>query len=345
VTSVAVVCDGQRGPQGPQGPQGSIGPEGPVGPPGPTGPPGDTGPQGPPGVPGPQGPAGPPGPEGAQGQTGPQGSEGAQGPQGATGQTGQPGVATVQRTSPLAPGAECPGTGGTLVEYGQDGNGNGVLDQGEVPAGSYAVCNGPPDSTPASVAAAQAVHDTMRGSVDITLRNLLVTAMDPALPRRGFYVQAGPEGPAFLVDSSFAASAFEAFEGARIDLRIFFVQSVGDVVQVNGLITALLGIGNVETYRMNLGTVPDLQSNLPNYAGELFSARLTVVWYGHSVEVMTRSMVGGRLFSPNAPLSQFGLRLGCEVNVQGVVTGANGVVDFVALGDKPISVWSCPPGP
>jgi GH35 family endo-1,4-beta-xylanase len=102
------------------------------------------------GPPGPQGPAGatgPAGPQGATGATGPQGDPGATGPQGPTGATGAqgepgaPGPTSLVNVTPEAPGPAHCAAGGTRIDVGVDSNSDGVLEQNEVTATTYA-CNG-----------------------------------------------------------------------------------------------------------------------------------------------------------------------------------------------------------
>jgi hypothetical protein len=94
---------------------------------------------------GPQGPVGPTGPQGSTGATGATGPAGPTGPQGVTGATGAqglPGKNTLIATTAEPAGANC-ATGGVKQEYGQDTNGNGVLDASEINAAlTKYVCNG-----------------------------------------------------------------------------------------------------------------------------------------------------------------------------------------------------------
>jgi hypothetical protein len=70
------------------------------------------------------------------------GKIGPQGPTGATGPQGIPGRNTLIATTAEPAGANC-ATGGVKQEYGQDANGNGVLDAGEINAAlTKYVCNG-----------------------------------------------------------------------------------------------------------------------------------------------------------------------------------------------------------
>lgn len=83
--TVAVLTNGQQGPQGEQGPQGPQGERGE------QGPKGDTGADGAQGIQGPKGDTGPQGPKGDTGETGPKGDTGLTGPQGPKGDKGDNG--------------------------------------------------------------------------------------------------------------------------------------------------------------------------------------------------------------------------------------------------------------
>jgi hypothetical protein len=84
----------------------------------------------------------PPGPQGPQGQTGPMGVMGSTG---ATGATGAPGATPIVVQVPVSPGTQC-ANGGTELDSGVDGNGDGQLTGTEIASRSV-VCNGATGAT------------------------------------------------------------------------------------------------------------------------------------------------------------------------------------------------------
>jgi hypothetical protein len=191
------VCNGAVGAQGPQGNTGATGltgPQGPagaVGPQGPIGLTGAVGPQGPIGLTGPQGlagAAGAAGPQGPIGLTGPVGPQGVPGLSGTNGTNGTNGLNAATLTTVEPAGANC-ATGGVKLEFGPDGNGNGLLDAGEiVPALTKYICNGAVGAQgPQGVAGPQ-------GATGLTGPQGLAGAAGPQGPI-GATGAAGPQGP------------------------------------------------------------------------------------------------------------------------------------------------------
>jgi hypothetical protein len=99
----------------------------------------------PPGPQGSPGATGDPGPSGPTGGTGPRGPQGSTGATGATGPKGDAGAVSLIVQLSVSPGTTCP-SGGTEIESGVDGNGNGQLDSAEITSLSF-VCNGVTGST------------------------------------------------------------------------------------------------------------------------------------------------------------------------------------------------------
>jgi Collagen triple helix repeat (20 copies) len=131
--------NGKKGIPGVQGIAGNIGATGVIGNTGATGATGPQGAVGAKGINGNTGITGATGPQGAVGLTGPRGNVGLQGPIGLSGANGK--ITLTNKTIELA-GANC-ATGGTKIEYGQDGNNNGILENFEINVAlTKHVCNG-----------------------------------------------------------------------------------------------------------------------------------------------------------------------------------------------------------
>ena len=180
ISSSEAICNGETGAQGAAGPKGDAGADGPTGADGNTGPKGDTGDSGyttltqiisegagancvnggqliRSGLDGNRnnlldaneyttnqyichGTTGAQGERGADGATGPQGDEGPQGPMGPIGPQGERGLTSLMVLLHEPAGDNC-ATGGKLLRYGRDANGDGALSEGEWEGTQY-VCNG-----------------------------------------------------------------------------------------------------------------------------------------------------------------------------------------------------------
>jgi hypothetical protein len=119
------------------------------------------------------------GANGAQGATGPQGVAGAQGPVGSPGPAGTNGTNgqnSLVKTTTESVGANC-STGGVKLEYGLDGNSNGILDISEVNSSlTKYVCNGAIGATgaqgPIGLSGPQGPAGTLpSGSINQTFRH------------------------------------------------------------------------------------------------------------------------------------------------------------------------------
>ena len=141
-TNSEYLCNGAEGPAGitgpagPQGAQGDTGQTGAIGPKGDKGDKGDTGEKGATGDPGPKGDTGA---IGSVGPVGPAGSDGVDGNDGVDGQT------TLMQMVVEPAGLNCT-SGGHMLRFGRDANGDGALSSDEVESSQF-ICDGETGAT------------------------------------------------------------------------------------------------------------------------------------------------------------------------------------------------------
>jgi len=198
-----------------------------------------------------EGPVGPEGPKGDAGEDGMSGEDGQPGADGEDGDPGEDGLGAVVRTVEIQPGVECE-FGGVRVEFGQDDNGNGVLDDTEVD-GDTVVCNADPADVIFSL---QVLHSSdnesswinPNGPTDTKVENYsaVVTGLRQIATDAGAASMHLTAGDHTLPNPFFEASA--DIGATTIDGQPVTIDQVGiaDILAYNAMDLVANGMGNHE---------------------------------------------------------------------------------------------------